>query len=206
MEHTANSITLRGTLMGLPEFSHENHERRFYRFQLEVERLSGTSDILPVMAAEDVLYAMDLFRGCRVEVTGQIRSFNSKAATGRRLIISVYAASMTTSDAEPENEVALTGAICKEPVYRRTPLGREICDIMLAVNRPYHRTDYIPCILWGRTAQDAADLPVGARIQLTGRLQSREYVKVLPDGSEKRTAYEVSVTTAEPAEEETGRF
>lgn len=202
MEYTANHITLRGTLMGLPEFSHENHERKFYRFLLEVERLSGTSDILPVVAAEDVLYAMDLFRGCRVEVSGQIRSFNSRAAAGRRLVISVYASELTTSDGEPENDVTLTGAICKEPVYRRTPLGREICDVMLAVNRPYHRTDYIPCILWGRTAQETADLPVGARICLTGRLQSREYVKILPEGSEKRTAYEVSVTTAERADEE----
>ena len=91
----------------------------------------------------------------------------------------------------------LTGAICKEPVYRRTPLGREICDVMLAVNRLYHRTDYLPCILWGRTAQELSQLPIGARIHLNGRLQSRDYIKVLPDGNEKRTAYEVSVTTAE---------
>lgn len=197
MEYTANHITLCGELVGLPELSHENHGRRFYRFSLAVARLSGTTDVLPVMVAEDVLYSAELFCGCRVAVTGQIRSFNSRAATGRRLIISVYAATMTTVDDAPENAVSLTGAICKEPVYRRTPLGREICDIMLAVNRPYHRTDYIPCILWGRMAQECADLPVGAQLTLSGRMQSRDYVKALPDGNEKRTAYEVSATTVQ---------
>lgn len=199
MEYTSNYITLCGELVGLPEFSHENHGRRFYRFWLEVARLSGTADVLPVMAAEEVLYAAELFHGCRVAVTGQVRSFNSRAATGRRLIISVYAQTMTTTDGEAENEVSLLGVVCKEPVYRRTPLGREICDIMLAVNRPYHRTDYIPCILWGHMAQESADLPVGAQLALSGRLQSREYVKVLPEGNEKRTAYEVSATTAQIA-------
>lgn len=197
MEHTANHVILRGSLLGLPEFSHENHDRKFYRFALEVERLSGAVDVLPVMAAEDVLYETELFRGCHMEVIGQVRSFNSKAPSGRKLIISVYASEMTTSDAAPENLVQLTGAICKSPVYRRTPLGREICDVMLAVNRLYHRTDYIPCILWGRAAQEVAELAVGTQLRLSGRLQSREYVKVLPEGSEKRTAYEVSVTTAE---------
>ena len=186
----------------MPEFSHENHSRKFYRFSLEVERLSGTTDILPVMAAEDVLEAMDLFCGGRIEVEGQLRSFNSRAASGRRLVISVYASALTTSDDAPENLVELTGTICKEPVFRRTPLGREICDVMLAVNRPYHRTDYLPCILWGRTAQEISQLPVGARIALSGRLQSRDYIKVLPEGNERRTAYEVSVTTAEPCAEE----
>lgn len=202
MEYTANHVILRGTLTGLPEFSHENHSRKFYRFSLEVERLSGTTDILPVMAAEDVLEAMDLFCGGRIEVEGQLRSFNSRAASGRRLVISVYASALTTSDDAPENLVELTGTICKEPVFRRTPLGREICDVMLAVNRPYHRTDYLPCILWGRTAQEISQLPVGARIALSGRLQSRDYIKVLPEGNERRTAYEVSVTTAEPCAEE----
>lgn len=202
MEYTANRVILRGTLMGLPEFSHENHNRKFYRFLLEVERLSGTADILPVLAAEDVLDEMDLFQGGRIEVQGQLRSFNSRASSGRRLILSVYAAALTTSDEAPENRVELSGAVCRPPVYRRTPLGREICDVMLAVNRPYHRTDYLPCILWGRTAQEAAQLPVGAQLTVTGRLQSRDYIKILPDGSETRTAYEVSVMTAEPVLEE----
>lgn len=206
MEYTANRVLLRGSLMGLPEFSHENHARRFYRFFLSVERLSGTADILPVVAAEDVLDAMDLFQGERIEVLGQLRSFNSRAAVGRKLILSVYAAMLTTSEEAPENHVELTGTICKPPIFRRTPLGREICDVMLAVNRPYHRTDYLPCILWGRTAQELSRLPVGARLRLEGRMQSRDYVKLLPEGSEKRTAYEVSVMTAEAIEEDTAIF
>lgn len=197
MEYTANRVILRGSLAGLPAFSHENHARRFYRFFLEVERLSGTADVLPVIAAEDVLNTMDLSGGGRIEVRGQLRSFNSRAPSGRKLILSVYAAELETSDEGPENLVELTGALCKPPVYRRTPLGREICDVMLAVSRPYHRTDYLPCILWGRTAQAAAQLPPGALLALTGRLQSREYVKLLPGGSETRVAYEVSAAAAE---------
>ena len=197
MEYTANRVILRGSLAGLPAFSHENHARRFYRFFLEVERLSGTADVLPVIAAEDVLNPMDLSGGGRIEVRGQLRSFNSRAPSGRKLILSVYAAELETSDEGPENLVELTGALCKPPVYRRTPLGREICDVMLAVSRPYHRTDYLPCILWGRTAQAAAQLPPGAQLALTGRLQSREYVKLLPGGSETRVAYEVSAAAAE---------
>lgn len=201
MEYTANRVILRGSLAGLPAFSHENHARRFYRFFLEVERLSGTADVLPVIAAEDVLNTMDLSGGGRIEVRGQLRSFNSRAPSGRRLILSVYAAELETSDEGPENLVELTGALCKPPVYRRTPLGREICDVMLAVSRPYHRTDYLPCILWGRTAQAAAQLPPGAQLALTGRLQSREYVKLLPGGSETRVAYEVSAAAAEAVSE-----
>lgn len=197
MEYTANRVILRGSLAGLPAFSHENHARRFYRFFLEVERLSGTADVLPVIAAEEVLNTMDLSGGGRIEVRGQLRSFNSRAPSGRKLILSVYAAELETSDEGPENLVELTGALCKPPVYRRTPLGREICDVMLAVSRPYHRTDYLPCILWGRTAQAAAQLPPGAQLALTGRLQSREYVKLLPGGSETRVAYEVSAAAAE---------
>ena len=197
MEYTANRVILRGSLAGLPAFSHENHARRFYRFFLEVERLSGTADVLPVIAAEDVLNTMDLSGGGRIEVRGQLRSFNSRAPSGRKLILSVYAAELETSDEGPKTLVELTGALCKPPVYRRTPLGREICDVMLAVSRPYHRTDYLPCILWGRTAQAAAQLPPGAQLALTGRLQSREYVKLLPGGSETRVAYEVSAAAAE---------
>ena len=143
----------------------------------------------------------DLFAGGRFLVTGQIRSFNSRAETGRRLIISVFAEAVTTTEQPPENDVALVGTICKPPVYRRTPLGREICDVMLAVPRQYQRTDYIPCILWGRTAQCAAELPVGAQITLAGRLQSRGYVKVLPEGTEERTAYELSAMELEILEE-----
>ena len=197
MEYTANRIELRGVLAELPQFSHENHGKRFYRFLLEVERLSGAVDVLPVIVPEPVLGAMDVSGGSMLEVTGQIRSFNSRSETGRRLVISVYAETLETCEGEPQNDAELTGVICKEPVYRRTPLGREICDIMLAVNRPYHRADYIPCIFWGRTASMAASCEVGDTLHLNGRLQSRNYIKMLEDGSENRTAYEVSVMTAE---------
>ena len=201
MENAANRIALTGALDTLPEYSHTNHDRKFYRLMLAVERLSGAVDLLPVLAAEDVLEQADLFCGERIAVTGQLRSFNNRAPEGRRLIISVYAETFTTTDAPAQNEVCLEGAVCKPPVYRRTPLGREICDVMLAVPRPYRRTDYIPCILWGRTAQCAAELPVGAQITLAGRLQSRGYVKVLPEGTEERTAYELSAMELEILEE-----
>ena len=201
MENTANRIALTGVLDTLPEYSHTNHDRKFYRFYLQVERLSGAIDTLPVLAAEDVLEQADLFQGGSIAVTGQIRSFNNRSPEGRRLIISTYAETLTTTDAPAQNDASLTGTICKPPVYRRTPLGREICDIMLAVPRPYHRTDYIPCILWGRSAQAAADAPVGAKLHLTGRLQSRDYVKVIDGVSQTRTAYELSVTEAEFADE-----
>ncbi len=196
MDYSANHVTLRGSLYELPAFSHENHGKRFYRFSLEVERLSGTVDILPVLVSEPVLCAMDLSGGSMVEVSGQIRSFNSRAATGRRLVISVLAETLSACEGQPHNEVTLAGTICKVPVHRKTPLGREICDVMLAVNRAYHRADYIPCIFWGRTAELIAGCQVGNTIELTGRLQSREYVKVLDEGSQRRTAYEVSAMTA----------
>ena len=123
MENTANHITLTGTLASLPEYSHQNHERRFFRFLLAVERLSGTEDLLPVLAAEDVLEQAELFEGERFTIEGQIRSFNNREPTGRRLILCVYALSMTTTDAPMQNEAVLTGTVCKPPVYRQTPLG-----------------------------------------------------------------------------------
>ncbi len=200
MENMANRITLIGTLHALPELSHSNHGRNFYRFSLEVERLSGAVDLLPVIAAEDVLMQADLFLGSCFQVTGQIRSFNSHTPGSRRLVICVYAESVQTTGLEAKNDAFLSGSICKPPVYRRTPLGREICDIMLAVPRRYHRTDFIPCILWGRLAQDISLCPVGTALSLSGRLQSRDYIKVLDGSSETRTAYELSVTTAEPVD------
>ncbi len=197
MEYTANRITLRGTLESLPQFSHENHGRRFYEFRLSVERLSGATDLLQVIVPEDVLEQLDLSGGEMIQVSGQLRSFNNRQGTGRRLVISVFAERVQSCSGEPDNRVELEGAICKEPVYRRTPLGREICDVMLAVNRQYRRADYLPCILWGRTARIAASLPVGTHLSVLGRLQSREYVKMLENGSEKRTAFEVSAISAE---------
>ena len=197
MENTANRITVTGELRQLPEFSHTNHGRKFYRLLLGVERLSGTEDLLPVIAAEDTLQRAGLFSGERFCVTGQLRSCSSRLPEGRKLLIYVFAASLDTTQQPPENDVQLQGAVCKPPIFRRTPLGREICDVMLAVPRPYRRTDYIPCILWGRSAQEAANALPGAKLHVTGRLQSRDYIKVIDGESFTRTAYELSVTEAE---------
>ncbi|MBQ7130129.1 MAG: single-stranded DNA-binding protein [Oscillospiraceae bacterium] len=197
MEHTANQIVLRGSLVSLPEFSHENHGRRFYRFFLEVPRLSGAVDLLPVIAEEKVLNSMDLSGGTMLYICGQIRSHNIPGETRRRLLIFVFALSIDAQEGEPLNEVILEGPICREPTYRRTPLGREICDIMLAVPRPFRRADYLPCILWGRTAQEGAQLHTRDRIRILGRLQSRNYTKVTEEGPMQRTAYEISALSAQ---------
>ena len=196
MEPTINSAVFCGTMAEKPVFSHENHGRRFFRFTLEVPRLSGVSDLLPVLTGEDVLAQAELSGGGMLRVTGQLRSFNSREGNRRRLVLSVFASQLENCDGEPLNDVCLTGAICRAPVFRRTPLGREICDLMLAVSRRYHRTDYVPCIVWGRAAQEASQQPVGTRMDLHGRLQSREYLKVFEDRSEQRVTYELSVTDA----------
>ena len=200
MEHTNNCITLRGSLLELPKFSHENHGRKFYRFLLEVPRLSGAVDTLPVVAEEAVLAELDPCGGDMLTVTGQIRSHNQKIDGVRRLLIFVFAATVTAEDGPPVNEVYLEGAVCKEPTYRRTPLGREICDVMLAVPRAFHRADYLPCILWGRVAQEISQCSVSDRICIEGRLQSRIYSKLTEDGLLERTAYEISALTATLAE------
>ena len=197
MEQTANHITLRGSLISLPQFSHENHGRRFFRFCLEVPRLSGTVDVLPVVAREDVLNAMELSDGEMLTVTGQIRSHNVREDGKRRLLIFVFANLIVCEDGEPLNEVVLEGPLCREPTYRKTPLGREICDVMLAVPRAFRRADYLPCILWGRTALECSQCHTRDVLKITGRLQSRCYTKVTESGSEERTAYEISALTAE---------
>lgn len=197
MEHTINQIVLRGTLASLPQFSHENHDRRFFRFLLDVPRLSGFVDTLPVIAEEGILNNTDLSGGGMLTVTGQIRSHNVRGDGRRHLLIFVFASSICCEDGEPLNDVILEGPICREPTYRRTPLGREICDVMLAVPRAFKRADYLPCILWGRTASEIAQCHTRDRIHICGRLQSRNYTKVTEEGSEERTAYEVSALTAQ---------
>lgn len=200
MEQTVNLITLRGALSSLPVFSHENHGRRFWRFTLEVPRLSGTVDLLPVIADELTVLQLDPFAGQMIAVTGQVRSHNVRSDTGRHLLIFVFATAVFVEEGEPLNQVILEGAVCKEPTYRRTPLGRQICDVMLAVPRAFHRADYLPCILWGRTARQIADCSVGQYLQLSGRLQSRVYTKLTETGTEERTAYEISGLTAQVLE------
>ena len=197
MEHTTNIITLRGELDRPPEFSHENHGRRFFRFTLNVPRLSGAVDTLPVIAEEQMLGEMDLSGGSMIAVTGQIRSHNIRTDGTRRLLIFVFALSVTAEDGEPLNDVMLEGPLCREPTYRRTPLGREICDVMLAVPRAFRRADYLPCILWGRTAQEVSVCHTRDHIRICGRLQSRIYTKLTNDGPIERTAYEISALNAE---------
>ena len=194
---TVNHITLTGALASAPEYSHSNHGRRFYSFYLEVSRLSGAIDRLQILASEELLASTCVTEGEALTVEGQIRSFNNRAPRGRKLIISVLAESIAITNGPHANQVILQGVICKEPVFRRTPLGREICDVMLAVNRPYHRADYLPCILWGRCAQEVSVYPVGTVLSITGRRQSREYLKVIDGAAEQRTAYEISAVTAE---------
>ncbi len=202
MEHTANQITLRGSLLALPQFSHENHGKKFFRFTLEVPRLSGAVDLLPVVAEESLLNAMDLSGGEKLTVTGQVRSHNIRTDGVRHLLIFVFAGSIVCEDGAPVNDVILEGPLCKEPTFRRTPLGREICDVMLAVPRAFKRADYLPCILWGRTAQEASQCHTRDIIRIMGRLQSRIYTKLTEDGPQERTAYEVSALSAEFPEDQ----
>ena len=197
MEQSINMITLRGSLCELPSFSHENHGRRFWRFNLEVPRLSGAVDILPIVAEEALVLGIRPCEGSMLTVTGQIRSHNQRDETGRHLLIFVFAASVTAEEGEPINDVILEGPICKEPTFRRTPLGRQICDAMLAVPRAFRRADYLPCILWGRTAQEVSECHVRDRIRIYGRLQSRIYTKLTEEGAFERTAYEISALQAE---------
>lgn len=197
MEQSVNQITLRGHLQEFPSFSHENHGRRFYRFTLAVPRLSGTVDTLPVIASEQVLGQLDPNGGQMLTVFGQIRSHNIRTDGIRHLMIFVFASQIVAESGDPVNDVILSGPLCKEPNYRRTPLGREICDIMLAVPRAFQRADYLPCILWGRTAQEISASHIRDWIYVCGRLQSRAYTKITDSGSVERIAYEISALTAE---------
>ena len=202
MEHTVNQITVRGSLQQLPVFSHENHGKKFYHFTLDIPRLSGAVDSLQVVASEEVLNAMDLSAGEMLTITGQIRSHNIRSEGVRHLLIFIFANTIVAEDGEPMNDVLLSGPICKEPVFRRTPLGREICDVMLAVPRAFKRADYLPCILWGRTAQDISRCHVRDTIKIQGRLQSRAYTKLTEDGPVERIAYEISALSAEILEDD----
>ena len=188
-------------LHALPVFSHENHGKKFYRFLLEVPRLSGAVDLLPVIVDGSALAGLDPTAGGMLTVTGQVRSHNFRQEGNRRLLIFVFATSIAVEDGEILNEVFLEGTLCREPTYRHTPLGREICDVMLAVPRAFHRADYLPCILWGRTAQELSACHTRDRLQIQGRLQSRIYTKVTADGPEERTAYEISALSACLAQE-----
>lgn len=196
MEFPTNQVILRGNPGGRPEFSHENHGKRFFRFPLDVPRLSGAVDTLPILAEERLLEDTPLLEADWLTVTGQVRSHNHREDGRRRLLVFVFATALAWEDGEPLNQVLLEGILCREPTYRRTPLGREICDGMLAVPRAFRRSDYLPCIFWGRTAQEAAACHVRDRVHLEGRLQSRGYTKLTEEGAQQRIAYEISALTA----------
>lgn len=188
-----NYAELAGTVTRAPRYSHESRGIEFYTFPLETRRLSGAADTLNIVLRRDMVFP-ELEAGAPVRVTGELRSFNNKTGIGNRLILTVFTRSIDLWDGPDENRITLTGAICKAPVLRSTPMGREICDILLAVGRRYHRSDYIPVIAWGLQAREAAMADVGDRLTVQGRLQSRTYTKVIDGESYERLAYEVSAS------------
>ena len=188
-----NLVELCGTVETNAVFSHESRGERFYRFPLTIHRLSGTADTLNVIVREHLLSSAAIIPGQRLQVSGELRSFNNKHSEGSKLVITVFAHSLLPADGADANSVALRGTLCKLPNLRTTPMGREICDFMLAVNRHYGRSDYLPCIAWGIKAKETAQWPVGTVVSLTGRVQSRQYVKVIEGAAVEKTAFEVSV-------------
>lgn len=201
MAWNENHITLVGLVGELPVRSHENHGVTYDRFPLRVRRLSGAEDVLNIVVAHSLLEERRIGENDLLLVEGEVRSYNNRSGTGSRLVITVYARTLEKAQGPHKNELTLAGVLCKPPTVRRTPLGREICDMMLAVNRRYGRADYLPCIAWGGLAAWCGRLEVGDGLKLNGRLQSREYIKELDGVQTRRTAFEVSVMSLEPMEQ-----
>lgn len=205
---TNNQVTIAGEVVSEFTFSHEVYGEHFYIVNIAVCRLSNSYDVIPVMVSERLIDVTSDYRGCVLQVSGQFRSYNRHEENRNRLVLSVFAreavlASQEDEDEQNPNHIFLDGYVCKHPVYRKTPLGRETADVLLAVNRPYGKSDYIPCICWGRNARFADKFEVGSHIQIWGRIQSREYQKkIAEDQYEKRVAYEVSVSKLEYIAEE----
>ena len=205
---TNNQVTIAGEVVSEFTFSHEVYGEHFYIVNIAVCRLSNSYDVIPVMVSERLIDVTSDYRGCVLQVSGQFRSYNRHEENRNRLVLSVFAreavlASQEDEDEQNPNHIFLDGYVCKHPVYRKTPLGREIADVLLAVNRPYGKSDYIPCICCGRYARFAYKFEVGSHIQIWGRIQSREYQKkIAEDQYEKRVAYEVSVSKLEYIAEE----
>ena len=194
-----NRVTIVGEVVSEFEFSHEVYGEGFYTLNISVNRLSDSVDIIPLMISERLVDVTEDLRGVIIEASGQFRSYNRHEENKNRLMLSIFVRELQLYDNYEEenstNQIFLDGYICKPAIYRRTPLGREIADVLIAVNRPYGKSDYIPCIAWGRNARFAAGFEVGSHIQIYGRIQSREYVKkISEDECERRTAYEVSVS------------
>jgi len=188
-----NEVCLCGAVAAAPVKSHINRGVQFYTMPLDVARLSGVIDRLNIILPGILACGTNISEGMRLCVKGQVRSYNNRSGVGSRLVISVLARQIESWEGEDENVVCLMGVLCKEPNLRVTPLGREICDIMLAVNRSYSRSDYLPCIAWSGSARDIACMDVGDKLSITGRLQSRLYIKNTGDESVEKTAYEISV-------------
>lgn len=207
-----NQLVLVGKVTSDKRFSHEIYGEKFYIFDLSVPRLSGNADIIPITISERLLIEESLDVGKNVIIEGQFRSYNSYENERNKLVLTVFAKEIKFANEEDEefkpskenvsNEVTLTGYICKKPIYRKTPFGREIADLLLAVNRAYNKSDYIPCIAWGRNARFCENVPVGTEVRIVGRVQSRQYEKKYEDGtSEIKVAYEVSIASLEVIDE-----
>ena len=196
-----NKVELTGTIITEPEFNHEVFGDGFYNMHLKVDRLSGTADIIPLIISERLINLNDKYTGTAVNVSGVYSSYNKHEEKRNRLLLYVFVCEIEKANPGEHtdlNKIQLDGYVCKEPIYRKTPLGREIADLLIAVNRPYGKSDYIPCIAWGRNARYASTFEVGGHIQIWGRVQSREYVKKInEEESEKHIAYEVSVSKLE---------
>lgn len=203
-----NHLILVGKVTSEKRFSHEIYGEKFYIFDMEVPRLSDTTDVIPVTASERIINDELLTIGNKLIIKGQFRSYNSYENEKNKLILTVFAKDVISEDSINEeekeeiertsNEVTLTGYICKKPIYRQTPFGREIADILLAVNRAYNKSDYIPSIAWGRNARFSQNLPTGTEVKIVGRVQSRNYEKKHDDGTiENKVAYEVSIASLE---------
>ena len=197
-----NQVSIVGTIVSDFRYSHEVYGEGFYMVDVSVNRLSNFVDIIPVMVSERIVDVTENYDGRLIYVQGQFRSYNRHEEKKNRLVLSVFARELEfieeESDELKSNQIYLDGYICKEPIYRKTPLGREIADLLIAVNRSYGKSDYIPCICWGRNARFASGFEVGSHVEIWGRIQSREYVKKInEDETEKRIAYEVSVSKIE---------
>ena len=199
IKEDTNLVNLRGELDDNLEFSHEIFGEKFYNTKIKINRLSDSYDVLPITVSDRLLQDIDFENNKFVSVVGQLRSYNKNINNKNRLVLTVFAREIkqleSVEDSKDPNSIFLDGYICKSPVYRKTPLGREITDLLVAINRPYNKSDYIPSIVWGRNAKFAKSLKIGDRFQMWGRVQSREYEKKIDDGQVlKKVAYEVSIS------------
>lgn len=202
-----NVVTMVGKIVGDREFSHEIYGEGFYIYTLKIPRLSDAVDLLPITISERLLVDQELKEGNMIKVEGQLRSYNKFIEGNNRLVLTIFARDIVyyenDEDVKNPNEIFLEGYICKPPIYRETPFGREIADLLIAVNRLYNKSDYIPSIAWGRNARFSSNLTVGDKIRIWGRVQSRQYQKKFSDGTvENKVAYEVSISKMEKAQED----